>query len=364
MVQALSEPETGIDPLVAPGPSRDVGMIAFFVVLALGGIVLFTMLSSGREAYSSPATKIAAGTFDDRIVSPPPLNLQPRTGPRELRPVRFEEPARTRLITPPTTNFQPSQASNDQPAATSQLPRFDEPPVEALPFEEVVGSLVENGQGVVFQGSDARQPVARTAPPFVPQAASGSTSDRVVAYRFENPSRTVPRGTVIPAVLETALDSTRPGGVRALISRDVRSFDGTRVLIPRGSRLYGEYSAELQPGQARALVTWQRLMRPDGAIIAIDSPASDPLGRAGLKGNVETHFWERLGESVLGSVIDVGVGVATSEVLGGGLIVGLPQGRGGSSEQTSGRYQRSLRVRQGASVSVFVARDLDFSTVE
>jgi len=63
-------------------------------------------------------------------------------------------------------------------------------------------------------------------------------------------------------VLETAFDSTRPGLARALVQSDVRGFDGSRVLIPRGSRLIGEYRSDVAPGQHRALVNWTRLIRP------------------------------------------------------------------------------------------------------
>jgi len=179
-----------------------------------------------------------------------------------------------------------------------------------------------------------------------------------------NPSTTVPIGTVIPAVLETALDSTRPGAVRAIVSRDVRGFDGSRTLIPRGSRVYGEYGAELNSGQSRALIRWTRLVRPDGALIALDSPASDPLGRAGVKGKVNSKFLERFGEALLQSTLDVGAGIATRGIAGNSVVVALP----GSNPQVPARQrqevQRTLTVRQGTSVSVFVARDLDFTPVE
>jgi type IV secretion system protein VirB10 len=191
-----------------------------------------------------------------------------------------------------------------------------------------------------------------------------SDAERVAARRLRNPSLTVPQGTIIAAVLETALDSTRPGGVRALVSRGVRCFDGSGVLIPRGSRLYGEYMSDMAAGQKRALVEWHRLTRPDAVIIDLASPAADPLGRAGIKGKVNTHFFERFGAAILQSVLDIGVGLATRTVADGTVIVGLP----GSTQQVTGQQlnqvQPTLKVQQGASVSVFVARDLDFSTVD
>ena len=43
----------------------------------------------------------------------------------------------------------------------------------------------------------------------------------------------VAQGTMIKGVLETAIQSDLPGQVRAVVSEDVWSFDGRRVLIIR-----------------------------------------------------------------------------------------------------------------------------------
>ena len=175
---------------------------------------------------------------------------------------------------------------------------------------------------------------------------------------------TVPQGTVIPAVLETALDSNRPGFVRAIVSRDVRGFDGSRVLIPRGSRMLGEYKADLGQGQKRVFVQWQTLTRPDGVQIALDSPAADPLGRSGVGGKVNTHFWSRFGTALLQSTLDIGVGLATRSAGGDTVVLGLPGSTQTLIQPQQQNYRPTVTVKHGTSVSVFVARDLDFSTVE
>ncbi|MDN3644627.1 TrbI/VirB10 family protein [Pontixanthobacter aestiaquae] len=196
-----------------------------------------------------------------------------------------------------------------------------------------------------------------------PAQIATATGSRVKAERFVRPSQTIPQGTVIPAVLETALDSTRPGAARALVQRDIYSFDGTRILIQRGSRLYGEYDSGLAAGQNRALIQWTRLIRPDGVTIALDSPSSDPLGRAGVKGKVDSKFLQRFGGAILQSVLDIGVGLATQEI-GSGVVVALPGSTQNVQIQNGNQVQRTLKVKHGTSVSVFVARDLDFSTVD
>lgn len=204
-------------------------------------------------------------------------------------------------------------------------------------------------------------PVARPSPAVNEDEKAGA---RVSATRLTNPVTTVPQGAIIQAVLETALDSTRPGFVRAVVSRDVLSFDGSRVLIQRGSKLFGEYKADLASGQNRALIQWHRLTRPDGVIIDIDSPSADPLGRAGVKGKVNSHFFARFGSAILQSFLDVGVQLAARKATGDTIIVGLP----GSAPQVTVTKQEDVRptlaVKEGTSVSVFVGRDLDFTDVE
>ncbi len=142
----------------------------------------------------------------------------------------------------------------------------------------------------------------------------------------------------------------------------MRGFDGRRVLIPRGSRLIGEYRSEVATGQRRALVNWTRLIRPDGVTMAIGSPAGDPLGRAGIRARVNTHFFERFAGAILQSALDIGVNLAAGA--GGGTVVVLPgtvQGAVAPQIVQPSQVTPTLRVRQGTSISIFVARDLDFT---
>ncbi|WP_233999821.1 TrbI/VirB10 family protein [Porphyrobacter sp. TH134] len=337
-------------PLTAPG---NWGPILFGVVLVAGGAMLFSALNAERAALQSPRTTIGSETNQGRIAAAPPLDIPSYT--RDDAPVLLQRRAnpanRADLLPPAPRRSAPQDYPRYVPPQGYIPPPLPPPP--AAPSAPPSSSGPSFDQA--FEQANGRQRGNG--------AAAASTADRVTARRLSNPSHTVPRGTVIPAVLETALDSTRPGPVRGLVQRNVHAFDGSRVLIPRGSRLYGEYKADLTVGQRRASVQWLRLLRPDGVTIELDSPASDPLGRAGVKGKVDNKFFQRFGGAILQSVLDIGVGVATRQVTDG-LIVALPgssQTIGGSEQQ---QIQPTLKVRQGTSLSVFVARDLDFSNVD
>ena len=71
--------------------------------------------------------------------------------------------------------------------------------------------------------------------------------------------------------------------------------------------MFGEYQADLAPGQNRAFVRWTRLVRPDGVAIDLDSPAADALGRAGVQGRVNSHFLERFFSALLQTTVNAGV---------------------------------------------------------
>lgn len=182
------------------------------------------------------------------------------------------------------------------------------------------------------------------------------------ARAMTNPSTTVTEGTLIPAILETAINTDVPGYVRAVVSQDVKSFDGRRVLIPRSSRLIGQYQAGVQQGQRRAYVIWTRLIRPDGVSVNLASPAVGFDGATGLEGDVNSHFFKRFGSGLLLSVVG-GLGAVATGGIGGVIVAGGAQGAANSAVQSQGQISPTIRVRMGEPIRVFTARDLDFSAV-
>jgi len=109
----------------------------------------------------------------------------------------------------------------------------------------------------------------------------------------------VPQGFMIRGVLETGIQSDLPGNVRASVSEDVYSFDGRRVLIPKGTMLTGEYRSGVVRGQSRVLIIWTRMLRADGVSLMLGSYGTDNLGRSGLEGEVDKHFIDRFGNAAL-----------------------------------------------------------------
>lgn len=193
--------------------------------------------------------------------------------------------------------------------------------------------------------------------------------ETATASQLQNLHSLIAQGTMIGGILETAIQSDLPGMVRAVISEDVYSFDGSHLLIPQGSKLVGRYRSGVTRGQSRVFVIWNRLIRNDGVSVNIGSYGTDALGRSGLAGEVDTHFFERFSASVLLSLIDTGLQIGANAMEdSNAATVALETGRdfSRSSEialENSIAIPPTIHVDQGTRIKVFVGKDLDFSQV-
>lgn len=177
----------------------------------------------------------------------------------------------------------------------------------------------------------------------------------------------VAMGTSIPCVLETALASDQPGFTTCVINRDVLSDNGRVVLMEKGTQVVGEYRGGLQRGQKRLFILWNRAKTPKGVIVTLASPATDALGRAGVDGHVDTHWWERFGSALLLSIVGDAMNYASSRLqdtdVDAQKTTSASQQAAAIAVEQSINIPPTLNKHQGESVSIFVARDLDFSGI-
>lgn len=360
-----SVPTTPVDSNVLPviARPRSGPPVWVLVLVAIGiGVLLFSVLDARRRALSAPAIR---PRIADAVSAPSgvaSLYIPPVAEP-QLAPFPLVMPT-PGPITPP---IQPRQQAPVMPTYTAPQPSYQIPsqaqsPAAPARIATEPMLVIDNTAGTSKASGEASGQAAGT--PGQSGAKSAVAGTRTGAGVLSNKATTVPQGTLIPAVLETALDSTSPGLARAIVSRDIRGFDGSRILIPRGSRLIGEYGSDTENGQKRMLVNWIRLIRPDGATIAIGSPATDPLGQGGIRASVNSHFFERFAGAILQSALDVGVNLA-SRAADSQVIVALPGNVSGAARATSpATIKPTLKVKAAKSISIFVARDLDFTGVE
>ena len=175
------------------------------------------------------------------------------------------------------------------------------------------------------------------------------------------------KGAFIDCTLETAIDSTLPGMTTCITATDTFSSDGTVVLLERGTKLIGETRGQVQQGAARVFVLWTEARTPTGIVVPLDSPGADELGRSGLAGEVNRHFWDRFGAAILISTLDGAVQAAVqSASRGGGPVIYNPSGTESVVTdvlKNSVNIPPTITKRNGDRIQVFVARDVDFRSV-
>jgi type IV secretion system protein VirB10 len=258
-------------------------------------------------------------------------------------------------------------------------------PLEAAPPAAAYGAhpvktpaqltLERQLSGAVFlQSSLPPVPAVGTVPPTSPQEPGElgallrpGVTTAVRAQMLPTQRLLLPKGAFLDCTLETAIDSTLPGMTTCVMATDTFGVDGEVVLLERGTKLVGETRGQVQQGSARVFVLWNEARTPTGVIVPLASPGADELGRAGLPGTVDRHFWERFGAAMLVSVIDGGIqaAVQSSRANSGTVIVNPSATQDVMTEVLKGTINIPPTVvkHQGDRIQVLVARDLDFRSV-
>jgi type IV secretion system protein VirB10 len=191
------------------------------------------------------------------------------------------------------------------------------------------------------------------------------------AHRMKHPSLTIPGGIVIPCILQTAINSELIGFVDCVLPSEVRSADGGVTLLDKGTQVMGQIRSGLRRGQERLFILWTRARTPDNVTVDLASPAADELGRAGVTGAVNNHFWKMFWTAALYSLIEYGPQLATAAIQNqnhAGInnyttFLTPQQSLANTVLQDDLHIPPTLEKNQGDAVSIFVARDLDFSGV-
>ena len=190
-------------------------------------------------------------------------------------------------------------------------------------------------------------PRAAFPPPDRPEVLPAAL--RPPASRYE-----VKAGTIIPAVLVTGVNSDLPGQLIAQVREPVFDTEsGQHLLVPQGARLIGLYDHHVAYGQERVLVTWKRVIFPNGSRLSLKDgmPGTDPAGAAGFNHQVNHRLVRVLGNALLLSVFSAGVQLSQIPSFGQGF-TGPTAGNvlGAAVEQELGQTSTEL-IRRGMSIA-------------
>ena len=316
-----------------------------------------------------PPKIIATATAAPSSPDPPPQLAPPAAYPDPL------PPAVGMLKASPTTiEVQPASPSPRELALARRLSggvlaRDSEPPPLRQALTPSAQIPAASGQAAVSapdstygvppgpdHGEGGIAPLLRAAvTPAVPAAL-------LPTQRF-----LLPQGSFIDCTLETAIDSTLPGMTTCLTAADTFGADGKVVLLERGTKLVGETRGQVRQGQARVFVLWTQARTPSGVVVPLASPGTDELGRAGLPGEVDRHFWERFGAAMLITLVDGAVQAGVQAAApAGSVVLYAPTA---SQDLLTEVLKETVAIpptvvkRNGDRIQVLVARDLDFRPV-
>ncbi len=136
----------------------------------------------------------------------------------------------------------------------------------------------------------------------------------VITTKTSDLSRVISQGKIINAVLETAIDTDMQTQVRAVVSRDIYSQLGKNILIPKGSRLIGNFQAISNKGISRLAITWNRIIRADGLNISINADSADGLGRGGVEGELDNKYVQIMRNAFLSSIVTIATAALVDKV--------------------------------------------------
>ncbi len=273
--------------------------------------------------------------------------------------------------------------SNDPIAATSRNLQGYQRQLQGMLESLTKTATLATGQATGTMPSGALlggPPMAGTPPVGGPAALAGlfggqlqgSSTPKVAASMLGNRSLTLPKGTAFTCALKTKMISATSGLVGCQVQRNVFSDDGRVLLIERGSHLDGEYRiASVRPGTVRIPVLWTRIRTPLGVTVDIDSPGTGQLGESGIDGYVDNRWGERIGAAMLLSLIDDSVKLVIQNQASdrqADTIV-LPSTTANTSKLAEKVLDSTINIppliyqNQGGIVGIYVARDVDFSSV-
>ncbi|MQB34237.1 type IV secretion system protein VirB10 [Rhizobium rhizogenes] len=365
------------------------------VVLGYAGYVSFIKPRGAKKTDANEEFKTASHAahlnFDPANLSPSPSDnklvlVPPTPTPTVVPPPQITAP----VVMPPVIDEEAARRSAEeaerakkeeelrQARLRSNMLVVDQS-VRGESAASVVGaaSAQNAGSGASGNASADDDPNRR----FV-QSVGSEDVETVTTSRNDRIDALIPQGSLIRGVLETAIQSDLPGMVRAVISTDVYSFDGRRILLPKGTMLTGEYKSGMARGQTRILIVWTRALRSDGTSVALGSYGTDDLGRSGLSGFVDKHYLERFGAAAMLSMVG-GISSFVAGLNSDGSSNSGSSSSSSSDAQTQAQQTLSqtmaemanialkdsinipptIYVDQGTQIMVFVRKDLDFSSL-
>lgn len=401
----MPEPENNGSQNQAPQPSgkpysvRRVNnvplVIGFCLVAAFVAIVFLVVLPNNDSARKEAKTKIVsaeseaaainagapAGFVPARASSTPPAPIPtPEQIAYRLPSVAQPTPDDRLATLKEALSYRTRSVNVEHPVVYQAAAPAPTPQPLSAPAPEDYGALMERTRAVRLGEGTPEQKKEATALGNALASADYGANDPDRWYspnQVQNPVRYQLRaGFVIPAVLLSGVNSEVPGTIIAQVAQNVYdTATGTELLIPQGARLIGSYSANVQYGQSRLFVVWQRIVFPDSRALDIGAePGTDSAGYAGFKDRVDSHWVRIFGSAILMSAISAGISYSQDRYQGNGNYYQPPRFSDELSQAVGQQFGQAaaklleknldiaptLKIRPGWRFSVLLIKDFVF----
>lgn len=218
---------------------------------------------------------------------------------------------------------------------------------------------------VEAQPVSVEQPKPTSQPGLIPPTGPESEAPLVTANTCKpltgQTYRLLAGLSIIKARLINAITGENRGPVLAQTVQPTYNFDMTKVLIPKGAYLIGNYDRVAELDQERILLGVTKIIMPDGCRIEFkEVDVLDQSGMEGLRDIVKNHY----AQMFLTSIAVAGIG-ASAQIGGGGgygyspvdvLRVGFGQGSSNAAQQIFSRFanrRKTLIIRAGQEIDIF-----------
>ncbi len=376
----------GDPPTVMRLSRKAIGIATAVATTFVGGALIYALRPEGPKKAEELYNTDSRNAADNFANAPKDYGQVPKLGaplPGDLgKPILDAQNKGTIAAMPPLGTAPPQspelaalqRAEQEHEAARQRLEQERDSARQARVFFGGGGGGSAPATAALSLGGDA----PATPTPEVTQQTDSRRAflDRASDRRTASPDRLnapadahiLQAGSIIPAALMTGIRSDLPGQITAQVTQNVYdSPTGRILLIPQGSRLIGDYGADVAFGQSRVLLAWNRLILPDGHSITLErQPGADPRGFAGLQDRTDYHWGSVIKVALVSTVLGVGAELGSGN--DGNLVRALRRGSQDSvnraGEQIVSRelnVRPTLTIRPGFQVRVIVTRDLILS---
>jgi type IV secretion system protein VirB10 len=295
--------------------------ISFAVVI--GGGVIVNLVKSSKKNASTAETELTAGStpseflnslqsraLSRRASEPEPAQADqtqtPQAEPEPLLPAVSwnSRPPEAEPVPPPpsVTRNQPPPQNPQQAQTPSHFRSPLVPPIQGSLFASQ--GTQQNAQP---QAAAQRSPMDDYLAAIASRQNAGQPSnnaqqnDQQNKQAFYDPSsggaaaggqflggNSVWTGTVIPGILETAVNTDLPGNVLARVTQNIfDSQTGLKLLIPQGTLLLARYNSSISYAQHRVQIVWDTMIRPDG--FQLDLEGANGVDKSGMSGQLAKY---------------------------------------------------------------------------